>query len=459
MLTLFYHLRRFPIKDKWIPESMADLIRLVDALVTRLKNGKTLVIHCNGGKGRSGTVAVACMVAMGQRVDKSIDVVRKARSGTIRNPVQIVYVKRFKSAFKKFTKKKKALIEARGGSASMPKEEWDALAQQVAADAVLESSSSSESDAISLEQGASGSTGASRSSFALQKKYKKEEEKAHEKQRKEEEKASEKARKEEEKNRKEEEKAAEKARKEDEKANEKARKGEEKAAIKVKKDDSKRGSMQLSASFDSDVPSTMPPTSTGSGSNTGSGKTNKSAGNHAKANSTNKRSSTEVDEEAALTIENQTAASLPLSADPSQSALLAPIAESPGRAMPAPETKPHNESKSNDTKPNDAKPKTKAPKQEKRVDTPAPYAVAPTDANATTLDNNHQSEASAATAPTSASTAATTTAAETSLSATEDNGNGSSTPPVPRSNSKKKAKRTVAVVTAEEAALSGAGSE
>lgn len=391
---------------------MADLIRLVDALVTRLKNGKTLVIHCNGGKGRSGTVAVACMVAMGQRVDKSIDVVRKARSGTIRNPVQIVYVKRFKSAFKKYIKKKKALIEARGGSASMPKEEWDALAQQVAADAVLESSSSSESDANSLE-GAT-SSGAGRSSFALQKKYKKEEEKAHEKARKEEEKASERARKEEEKNRKEEEKAAEKARKEDEKL----RKEEEKALGKQhKKEDSKRGSMQLSASFDSDVPSTTP----------GSGK-NKTP-NHAKTNSTaGKRSSTELDEDLTTAPENHesTGSSLPLSAvDPSNSALLAPIAESPGRAAPA------------EPKPKQAK------KQEKRVDTPAPYAAVPAEAHPT-LDNNQAAPAPAESSPTTAT-------------ATGEENNVPSSP-IPRSNSKKKAKRT-ALPQAEEAALSGAGSE
>lgn len=265
----------FPIKDKWIPESMADLIRLVDALVTRLKSGKIIAVHCNGGKGRSGTVAVACLVAMGQRVDKSIDVVRKARSGTIRNPLQIVYVKRFKSAFKSFAKRKKALIEARGGSQNMPKEEWDKLAQQVASDAVLESSSSGdESDGIGLDpqtptyasmiagaaanfpfanasaaslhtapNASSASHHASPGSSKLKSNSRsKEEEKLMEKLRKDQEKAIEKARKEDEKahekQRKEEEKAHEKQRKEEEKAHEKLRKEEEKTA-------GKRGSAQL----------------------------------------------------------------------------------------------------------------------------------------------------------------------------------------------------------------------
>lgn len=387
---------------------MADLIRLVDTLVTRLKNGKTLVIHCNGGKGRSGTVAVACMVAMGQRVDKSIDVVRKARSGTIRNPLQIVYVKRFKTAFKKYIKRKKALIEARGGSAAMPKEEWDALAQQVAADAVLESSDSSESDAVSLEQGGS------------YKKQKKDEEKARkeeEKARKEEEKAHEKARKEEEKahgkQAKEEEKAAEKARKDEEKAHEKARKEEVKT--------NKHGSVQLSASYDSDAPP--------------SGAKAK-VPNHAKTNSTaaEKRSSSEIDAESIPLVDKD--ATAPHTAVP---ASLTPIVESPGRNTPSSDS---------------AKiPKAnKAPKQKAEKDVSS--GSAPKDASSADkpLLDEKVEESSSTTASTASTAATTTTEGETAVA------NGSTnSPAVPRSNSKKKAKRTAA--QADEAVASGTGSD
>jgi protein-tyrosine phosphatase len=96
----------FPIKDKWIPNSMDGLIALVDALIQRLKEGKTIIIHCNGGKGRSATVAVAILIGLGKKVQNSIEVVRKTRSGTIRNPLQIMYVKRFKKAWKAFQKKR-----------------------------------------------------------------------------------------------------------------------------------------------------------------------------------------------------------------------------------------------------------------------------------------------------------------------------------------------------------------
>jgi protein-tyrosine phosphatase len=229
----------FPIKDKWVPDSMAGLMRLVDTLVHRLRGGKTIVIHCNGGKGRSGTVAVACMVAMGKRVVQSIDVVRKARSGTIRNPVQVVYVKRFKKAFKSYLKKKQALLEARGGT--MAKEDWETLAEQVAQDATM-ADDSEESESEAFEQSKREEKAAEKARKEEERaaeKARKEEEKTQEKARKEEEKTQEKARKEEERVRKGEEKAAEKARKEEEKTRkegektlEKVRKEEEKAAKK-----------------------------------------------------------------------------------------------------------------------------------------------------------------------------------------------------------------------------------
>ena len=214
----------FPIKDKWIPDSMAGLIRLVDTLVQRLKIGKTIVIHCNGGKGRSGTVAVACMVAMGKRVVQSIDVVRKARSGTIRNPVQIVYVKRFKSAFKSFIRKKQALLEARG-STPVQNMDWEALAEQVAQDAVLDDSSDSESEMSETPN--------------TKRKEEREREKHLEKVRREEEKARKEEDRAQEKARREEEKAQEKARKEEEKAQEKARKEEDKAQEKARREEDK----------------------------------------------------------------------------------------------------------------------------------------------------------------------------------------------------------------------------
>lgn len=84
-----------PITDKWIPESMRILVDLVDLLLTRLREDKVIVVHCNGGKGRSGMVVVSVLVALGMKPGDAIDLVRAARPGTIRNPAQVFYVKLF----------------------------------------------------------------------------------------------------------------------------------------------------------------------------------------------------------------------------------------------------------------------------------------------------------------------------------------------------------------------------
>jgi len=91
----------FPIKDKYVPNSMEQFMVLIETIIGKLKEGKNVVVHCNGGKGRSGTVLVATLVALGRKVQQAIDVVRKARSGTIQNPLQIAYVKSFKTAWRK----------------------------------------------------------------------------------------------------------------------------------------------------------------------------------------------------------------------------------------------------------------------------------------------------------------------------------------------------------------------
>eukprot|EP01130_Rhizamoeba_saxonica_P011603 TRINITY_DN4824_c0_g1_i3.p1 TRINITY_DN4824_c0_g1~~TRINITY_DN4824_c0_g1_i3.p1 ORF type:complete len:469 (+),score=91.90 TRINITY_DN4824_c0_g1_i3:36-1442(+) len=69
----------FPIKDKSVPGSMQRLIVTVEAIIERLKEGKTVVVHCNGGKGRSGLIVVATLVGLGKKVDKAIESVRNTR--------------------------------------------------------------------------------------------------------------------------------------------------------------------------------------------------------------------------------------------------------------------------------------------------------------------------------------------------------------------------------------------
>jgi len=77
-----------------------------------------VVVHCNGGKGRSATVIVATLIAMGRNITDSIKIIQQTRKGTIRNPLQQAWLRRFRKEWnekQKRTKLLKGLMEGGGG--------------------------------------------------------------------------------------------------------------------------------------------------------------------------------------------------------------------------------------------------------------------------------------------------------------------------------------------------------
>lgn len=88
----------FPIKDVSTPRKAQtdEYADLVWRIVGLLREGKTVVVHCRGGLGRTGTVAAAVLVALGQGPDGAIALVRKVRSDrAVETPEQEEYVRRF----------------------------------------------------------------------------------------------------------------------------------------------------------------------------------------------------------------------------------------------------------------------------------------------------------------------------------------------------------------------------
>jgi protein-tyrosine phosphatase len=53
------------------------------------------VIHCRGGLGRSGTVAAACLVALGHGPAEAIERVRAARPGAVESRSQEEWVRSY----------------------------------------------------------------------------------------------------------------------------------------------------------------------------------------------------------------------------------------------------------------------------------------------------------------------------------------------------------------------------
>ena len=84
-----------PIRDVSVPDSMSACQATVRQAVAALKEGKTVVVHCRGGLGRSGLVAACCLVECGVEPDVAIEDVRRARPGAVETPEQEQFVRRY----------------------------------------------------------------------------------------------------------------------------------------------------------------------------------------------------------------------------------------------------------------------------------------------------------------------------------------------------------------------------
>jgi protein-tyrosine phosphatase len=85
----------FPIPDVTVPADLPATVKLVGQVVDALAAGETVVVHCRGGLGRSGTIAACCLVAQGRGPREAIALVRAARPGAVEIREQEKFVERF----------------------------------------------------------------------------------------------------------------------------------------------------------------------------------------------------------------------------------------------------------------------------------------------------------------------------------------------------------------------------
>jgi protein-tyrosine phosphatase len=83
----------FPFEDGGVPADEPGLWSLVDRILDAVRPGRTVVIHCRGGLGRSGLVAASCLIALGRAPTEAIDSVRAARPGAI-EPLQEAWLRK-----------------------------------------------------------------------------------------------------------------------------------------------------------------------------------------------------------------------------------------------------------------------------------------------------------------------------------------------------------------------------
>lgn len=63
---------RFAIRDVSIPVSIDAFDRMINALVTRMRSGELVAVHCWGGVGRTGMVTAAILIRAGWEVEDAL---------------------------------------------------------------------------------------------------------------------------------------------------------------------------------------------------------------------------------------------------------------------------------------------------------------------------------------------------------------------------------------------------
>ena len=84
-----------PIVDDDLPNSLEAFTALVDRILAATAAGETVVVHCRGGTGRTGTVVAACLVRLGYSAEDAIATVQQVRSGALGVAAQREFIHRF----------------------------------------------------------------------------------------------------------------------------------------------------------------------------------------------------------------------------------------------------------------------------------------------------------------------------------------------------------------------------
>ena len=83
----------YPIQDMQTPRSLESLDRLVDAVLKLLMHNKNVLIHCFGGKGRTGLVAAAILIKSKKApATGAVQYLRKLRPGAVETAAQFRFL-------------------------------------------------------------------------------------------------------------------------------------------------------------------------------------------------------------------------------------------------------------------------------------------------------------------------------------------------------------------------------
>lgn len=83
--------RHWPIRDFDVPPAGCDWPILAKTLHGILDGGGALLVHCRGGRGRSGMVALRLLVERGEDLRAALPRLRAVRSGAVETDAQLLW--------------------------------------------------------------------------------------------------------------------------------------------------------------------------------------------------------------------------------------------------------------------------------------------------------------------------------------------------------------------------------
>ncbi|WP_430516730.1 dual specificity protein phosphatase family protein [Bradyrhizobium yuanmingense] len=69
----------FPIPDRGLPESLREASQIAHLLVTGLRDGRSIAIHCRAGIGRSSVIAACVLIYSGIEAEDALALIRTSR--------------------------------------------------------------------------------------------------------------------------------------------------------------------------------------------------------------------------------------------------------------------------------------------------------------------------------------------------------------------------------------------
>jgi len=102
---------QYSIHDKWLPNSIDNFLSFVNTILFYIHKEKTILVHCNGGKGRTGLIVVSCLFFLGVPIDEGMNMIRTLRSGMLRNPAQEVFLHALSSRLREDPEKSLLLMK------------------------------------------------------------------------------------------------------------------------------------------------------------------------------------------------------------------------------------------------------------------------------------------------------------------------------------------------------------